>query len=108
GYVRSEDEDAPRPAVGAPPNESEFTMYTRLARLGMDLDFGTVSELGDAHIKGKVEVDFYGGGTDSRNLLRMRHAYLTMSWANLEILAGQTSDLISPRFPAINYDLIMW
>ena len=108
GYVRSEDEDAPRPAVGAPKDESEFTMYTRLARLGMDLNFGTVSELGDALIKGKVEVDFYGGGTDSRNLLRMRHAYLTMSWTNLEILAGQTSDLISPRFPAINYDLIMW
>jgi len=111
-FVRSEDPNAPRTGtnpVGAPKNESEFTMYTRLARLGFDLDFGKVEELGDVHIGGKVEVDFYAlPASDSRNLLRMRHAYLTMKWTNLEILAGQTSDLISPRMPAINYDMVMW
>lgn len=111
-FVRSEDETAPRTGtqpVGAPKNESEFTMYTRLARLGFDLDFGKVEELGDAHIGGKVEVDFYAlPASDSRSMLRMRHAYLTMKWTSLEILAGQTTDLISPRLPAINYDMVMW
>lgn len=104
GFVRSED-----PAAGqAPKNESEFTMYTRLARLGFDLSFGTIEELGDVDVGGKVEVDFYGGGSDSRNLLRMRKAYLTMKWSNLTVLAGQTSDLIAPRYASVNYDLVMW
>ncbi|MDC1143003.1 hypothetical protein OAU50_07925 [Planctomycetota bacterium] len=104
GFVLSEDQTAGQ----APKDESEFTMYTRLARLGFDLSFGTVEDLGDVVVGGKVEVDFYGGGSDSRNLLRMRKAYLTMKWDDLTVLAGQTSDLIAPRYASVNYDLVMW
>jgi hypothetical protein len=104
-YVLSEDPDHP---AGAPKNESAFTMYTRLARLGMGLEFGRVEALWDVDVSGVVELDFYGGGSDSRNLLRMRHAYLTMKWDSFELLAGQTSDLIAPRIASVNYDMVMW
>ncbi len=53
---------------------------------------------------GKVEIDFYGGGDDPDP--RIRHAYVEVSWpeAGVELLVGQTSDVISPLFPStLNY-----
>jgi hypothetical protein len=38
----------------------------------------------------------------------MRHAYGKLSWDNYYILAGQTTDTISPLYPNINPDLIGW
>jgi len=86
----------------------EFTMHGRLTRFGLDLDGGTIEAL-EAKLSGKLEVDFYGLlNTDSRNDFRMRHAYLKLAWTKFILLAGQTADLISPRFPNVNHDLVMW
>ena len=105
GFVLSED-----PAAGqAPKDESEFTMHTRLARLGLDLHFGRIQALGDVEVGGKVEVDFYAiPSSDSRNMLRMRKAYLTMTWGGFELLAGQTTDLIAPLYASSNWDMAYW
>ena len=38
----------------------------------------------------------------------MRHAWAKLAWDDFYILAGQTADIISPLFPSVNADLVMW
>jgi hypothetical protein len=109
GFVLSEDDDAPGSIAAPSKNRSEFTMHTRLATIGLDLNYGPISELANAQLGGKVEVDFYAFPTsDSRNLVRMRKVFFTLAWDNVSVLAGQTSDIIAPHFPDVNWDLGMW
>jgi hypothetical protein len=37
-----------------------------------------------------------------------RHAYLTVAWERSTLLLGQTWDLISPLYPEVNADTLMW
>jgi hypothetical protein len=67
-----------------------------------------LASLGDAVLTGRIEADFQNGGRESRAVPRMRHAYLQLDWNRHSLLAGQTSDLISPLFPAANGDTLMW
>jgi hypothetical protein len=110
-FVLSEDPKALK-AEGvraAPENRSEFTLYTRMTRIGLNLSGAEVKAIGAPTLTGRMEVDFYGGpASDSRNMFRMRHAWLTLKWGNFSWLAGQTSDLISPLYPIANDDMIMW
>jgi hypothetical protein len=65
--------------------------------------------MGGPAASGRLEIDFHAlPSSDSRNQIRMRHAYLKLAWDELELLAGQTADLISPLYPAVNADLVMW
>ena len=60
---------------------------------------------------GRVEVDFYGGGAENKSNPMLRHAYMTIDWPNEKfgILAGQTSDVISPLNPdTLNYSVDWW
>jgi hypothetical protein len=114
GYVRSEDPNPPMgvpPDVVAPEDSGEFTLSGRLTRLGLNLDCDRIEGLGDPELDGRVEVDFYNiglGDSDSRNALRMRLAYLDLDWGGWSLLAGQDWDVISPLYPAVNHDLVMW
>lgn len=106
GYVRSEDDD---PALGSRRNEDTFTVYPRLTRFGVDLAAPPIEALGPFALGGRLEIDFYAfPASDSRNLIRMRHAYLDLESDCVTLLAGQTWDLISPLYPAVNADLVMW
>jgi hypothetical protein len=109
GWVRSEDAAV---VGGAKKNDGDLAMHPRHSRFGFDLDAGTVASLNNAKVSGKIEVDFYNSGltgqSESRAAIRMRHAYVKMAWENTSVLAGQTSDLISPLFPSANHDLLMW
>jgi len=111
GFIRSEDPTAPA-SIGARNDESSFTMHPRLTRFGFDLDGPTIAPLGDAKVIGKLEIDFYNNGlvgqSESRQAVRMRHAYLKLGWGATALLAGQTADVISPIFPIVNNDLVMW
>ena len=105
-FVRSEDPNAPG---AAPENQSEFTLYTRMTRFGLNLGGGELKAIGSPKLTGRIEVDFYGGpASDSRNMFRMRHAWAKLQWGNFLLLAGQTSDLISPLYPSVNADMLMW
>lgn len=105
-FVRSEDPNAPG---AAPENQSEFTLYTRMTRFGLNLGGGELKAIGSPKLTGRIEVDFYGGpASDSRNMFRMRHAWAKLQWGNFFLLAGQTSDLISPLYPSVNADMLMW
>lgn len=91
---------------GTSEDDEDFSLYGRLTRLGLNFDGGNI---GDASLTGRLEVDFYGfDNSDSRNDLRMRHAYLKLQQDDWEFLAGQTSDLISPLYPSVNPDLVNW
>jgi hypothetical protein len=83
--------------------DSALTMTPRLSRIGISIDEWQVTDYefkGD----GKVEVDF--GGGDGVNAIRLRHAYASIRQKRnfVAFLAGQTTDLISPLFPAAQND----
>ena len=95
-FVLSEDPNAPS---AAPENQSEFTLYTRMTRFGLNLGGGEVEATGSPKLTGRIEVDFYGGpASDSRNMFRMRHAWAKLQWGNFLLLAGQT---VRPDFAAL-------
>ena len=101
-FVRTED-----PSAG-PEDEDRLTLHPRLTRFGVDLAGPVLESLGDARLAGKLEIDFQNGGRESRAVPRYRHAYLSLSWERSTLLAGQTWDLISPLFPEVNADTLMW
>jgi len=61
---------------------------------------------------GRVEVDFYGGGpAENKAHPMMRHAYMKLDWpeSRFNIIAGQTTDVISPLLlPTLNYSVGWW
>lgn len=97
----------PDARVGGTAN-GDFSMHPRLTRFGLDYTGPTVSALGDAKLSGKFESDFENGGSESRQIIRIRHAYLRLGWKNFSLLGGQTWDVVSPLFPTVNHDSLMW
>lgn len=89
-------------------DRENFTMHPRLTRVGVDLMGPSLARLGAPRISGKVEVDFQNGGRESRAVPRWRHAYANVAWRRSALLFGQTWDLISPLFPSVNADTLMW
>jgi hypothetical protein len=79
----------------------ELTMTPRLSRVGLGID---TWQLGNhATGEGKLEVDF--GGAGSTAAIRLRHAYAAVAFERtIELLAGQTADLLSPLFPSAQND----
>ncbi|MFP3940646.1 MAG: hypothetical protein ACOC7L_01890 [Acidobacteriota bacterium] len=101
-FIESED-----PAVSTGGGDS-VTIHPRLSRLGAELEGPALDALGGARPAAKLEVDFQNGGRESRAVPRYRHAYLALRWDRARLLAGQTWDLISPLFPTVNSDTLMW
>ncbi len=83
-------------------------MPPRLTRLGIDWNGPQIAKLGDAKLTGKLETDFQNGGSESRQIIRIRHAYLRLDWKKVSILGGQTWDVVSPLFPTVNTDTLQW
>lgn len=91
----------PEPDGGAV--DGELTMTPRLSRFGLSIDEWNLGAGGNLRGEGKIEVDFGGGG--GVNTVRLRHAYAQVNLATkVELLAGQTWDLISPLFPSAQSD----
>jgi hypothetical protein len=90
-------------------NDPEFNATAKQTRLG--IAFGEM-DCGPAKVTGKVEADFYGvGAADNKPGLLLRHAFVKADFEalDLSVIAGQTSDLISPLFmPTINYAVGWW
>lgn len=90
-------------------NDEELDIHPRLTRVGIDIERDDVPLIPGASVAGKVEIDFQNGGSESRELIRMRHAYLRIEHdSGFSVLAGQTWDVISPLFPSVNGDSLMW
>jgi len=89
-------------------NDNEFNLTGKETRLGMRL---TGPEDDGLLTSGRVEVDFYGSnGAENKAKIQLRHAYIKLDWPEdkFSILAGQTSDVISPLVPhTLNYT-VLW
>ncbi len=89
-------------------DDEQFNMTANQSRFGMNI---TGPDKGEMKTSGRVEVDFYGGGSQNKAHLMMRHAYLKLDWPadRFSIIAGQTSDVISPLVPTtVNYSVAWW
>lgn len=99
--VRSAD-----PRLGVGNRKGNFTMHPRLTRIGINYSGPEIG--GGGRLTGKFEVDFQNGGRESRPRFRTRHAYVKLSWGAFSLLGGQTWDIISPLYPTVNNDTLMW
>jgi len=87
-------------------NHSHFNMTVRETRLGLHVH----APPGGPAISGHVEIDFYGGGAENRNVVMLRHAHIDAAWdSGWSLIAGQFSDVISPLAPTtVNYSVAWW
>ena len=84
-------------------NDAGWHFTPNLTRIGLNLSSGNDSTFFKAN--GKIEVDFYGGGSGNAPTPRLRHGYGEITFGNsgFSILGGQTWDLISPLVtPTLN------
>ena len=88
-------------------NEDSFNFHPRLTRFGMNYAGPKIGGTGPK-LSGKIELDFQNGGRESRQVPRMRHGYMNLQWQDSSLLIGQTWDLISPLYPTVNSDTLMW
>ena len=91
---------------GTGADEAEFVIYPRWTRLGVVADVAEPAE--GVSITAKVEIDFVGGGSESRELPRLRHAYGQLAMGDFEILGGQTWDLFAPLIYGGMEQAIFW
>lgn len=103
-WGRSPDPDGPTPTGDSP----EFTVYPRWSRFGANWDAGDLGDP-DVSVKAKIEIDFHGGGgSESRPLPRMRHAYGEFKVGDFSVLGGQTWDLVAPLITGGMENAIFW
>ncbi len=89
--------------------DEQFNMTANETRLGFNI---TGPKSNGMVTSGKVEIDFYGtGAAENKAGIMMRHAFITLNWPDdkFSIIAGQTSDVISPLVPStLNYSVCWW
>ena len=86
-------------------DNSQLNMTHKATRFGFR---GKGTGIEQASLAANVEFDMYGGGTENKALLLLRHAYFTVSAGRWKMLAGQSWDLISPLNPStLNYP-VLW
>lgn len=89
-------------------NDDQIHFDPRLTRFGVDL---TPVKTGDATVTGKLEIDFANyptGVSESRATPRIRLAFLDVAQDSFGLRVGQDWDVISPLFPAVNGQMLMW
>jgi hypothetical protein len=62
-------------------------------------------------VTGKLEIDFANfpvGSSESRATPRIRLAYIDMAGDEFGLRAGQDWDVVSPLFPTVNGEMLMW
>jgi hypothetical protein len=99
---------SPENGTQADDDDAGFALDPRLTRFGMDV---TPSKLGEVSIAGKLEIDFANfptGSSESRATPRIRLAYIDVAKEALTLRVGQDWDLVSPLFPAVNNETLMW
>ena len=89
-------------------DDDAFAFDARLTRFGFDIDGGKLCKTA---ITAKLETDFANfvpGIQESRETPRMRLAYINLKNDKTYLRIGQDWDVISPLFPAINAESLMW
>lgn len=90
-------------------DDDRFNMTVNQTRLGANVKAAPFAGINTA---GRVELDFYGAGTaENKPEPCLRHAFVNLEWPDcrFSVLAGQTSDVISPLVaPTVNYSVAWW
>jgi len=85
--------------------DNEFNMTAKQTRFGVKFNGGGTDAV---DMSGVIEFDFYGGGAENKPNPMLRKAYMLFKTSAVDILAGQTSDVISPIVPTtLNY-IVLW
>jgi hypothetical protein len=100
----------PRNRVGpaqVPPRQQDviYMLTPRLTRVGLEYFGPAIALLDNATVSGRVETDFLTlnpGGSESRELLRLRLAYLAIKHGPFTLVAGQDWDIAGPLLPLVN------
>ena len=87
-------------------DEAEFVLYPRWTRLGVDV--AVAEPAPGVKVDAKIEIDFNNGGSESRALPRVLHVYGALTAGDLQILGGQTSDLIAPLLYGGLEQVVFW
>jgi len=92
-------------ALWVMPGEDRDVMNVTARQSRLGLDFGWSDMERGINSAAKLEFDFYGlGSAENKSGAMMRHAYLKFTKGRFSVLAGQTSDVISPLVPStVNY-----
>lgn len=94
---------------GAGGKDDQFNMTANQTRVGINI---TGPEAGGLKTTGNVEFDFYSlEGGENKPQPMMRQAWMKVEWPkhDFSLLAGQTTDVISPLLPeTINYTVMWW
>ena len=94
------------------PDNDVMSITARESRFGLDFLWTE----GDTRTDARVEFDFYGLGASPASLNSMenkaapmlRHAYVKLTKKQWSLLAGQTSDIISPLVPKTANYSVLW
>ena len=94
------------------PDNDVLSITARESRFGLDFMWTE----GDTRTDARVEIDFYGLGAAPASLNSMenkaapmlRHAYVKLTKKQWSLLAGQTSDIISPLVPKTANYSVLW
>ena len=94
------------------PNDSfNYSLYPRLSRAGLEYFGPKIDSFFDAIPTGRLEIDFLTanpGGSESRQLLRLRLAYAAIAMGEFTLLVGQDWDIVAPLLPTINMNTNQW
>lgn len=91
---------------GTDARQDEFNLTANESRLGLNIRVPDVEMM---DVAGKLEMDFYGGGSENAPNVRLRLAYVDFDLKNWALRAGQDWDtliLVGPRFinfPALGH-----
>ena len=88
-------------------DDGGWYLTPNLTRIGLNIA-GTDTSA-SIQASGKIEVDFYGGGSATAPVPRLRHGYgqVTFGKTGFSVLAGQTWDVISPLItPILNAGML--
>ena len=86
--------------------DDDISIHPRLTRLGVKSWSGPL--LMGIEVDGVIEIDFQNGGSESREVPRMRLGFGRIQWKGVSLLAGQTWQLVSQLYPGANADSMMW
>ncbi|WP_437203914.1 hypothetical protein [Planctomicrobium sp. SH664] len=93
------------------PNQTNYSLYARLTRVGLEYYSLPVKSLDGALASARTEIDFLTStpaNPESRPLLRLRLAYGQLTYGDWTFLVGQDWDLASPLIPSINDNTLQW
>jgi hypothetical protein len=99
---------SPEDGTAVDDDDAGFALDPRLTRFGLDI---TPGKVGETNVAGKLEIDFANfptGSAESRATPRIRVAWIDLAKDDLGLRLGQDWDVISPLFPAINNETLMW